>query len=441
MISTNSTSALKSLFPILNNRSVLSLVNITQSNNSMMTTSESLPDGIGTTGFLNKILKAAGHPQPQEVKNGSMFSSVLSSIRQYLLGDQEVDSTAVIPTPKEERNISITHIESKKENSTKDEVKIRVKRLYGNTKNAHTEEEISYSITLYNNGEAFCSGSILNHDTVLTAAHCVYQKEIVNMTVGIGSSYKSNQTHIPVVKTFIHPDYEERDLEFADDEDYADYIYDPNVTAPPINMTNFEFDDGSHSAEVYDLALVKVENGPFKKHDVSFVRLPRDDVIQGMRDICQHPKRLQKAKLWMAGSGKSNEFNSTDVPFTKMKSGFLRFSPKCIDNETMYVEYKNDEKDNTIWCSGDSGSGLFRVHPETGRAALVGVVRSSNALPGPCLTDPNLISVWGDVIEGRAAFLSKNMTEFMSPHLQGNKGLRRWEGYPKKDENKKEGSV
>lgn len=447
MISNNSSNALSAVPLILNNTSSWVSVNITQSNNSMMTTS--IPDGIGTHIFLNKILNAAGYSQPQEEKNASIFSEILSSIRQYFQRNQKDNpNNNVIPASKEKLNISTTHTESRKENSKKDEVKTRVKRMYGNIKNSHTKDETDFAVTLYEDDEPYCSGTIVKDNMVLTAAHCVYGINITSITLGIGSPNKDNQTKIPILSTILHPEYKELNIDFIlSDEDFdfnatsidyeienatssANDFYDYYDDYGTKNGTYSEFNNSSISAGEYDLALIEVEKSHFKKHKLPFVRLPRENVLEGMEALCKNPKRLKNAKLWMVGSGIGSK-NDTEIPFKNMSSGFLRFGPECIDNTTIHVEFDEGISDGSIWCSGDSGAGVFRIHPRTGRAALIGVVRSSIAIASNCLMHPDLVSILGSNVAGQAVFLSKDMTIFTVPHLSGKKGLSRWEGYPK----------
>ena len=318
---------------------------------------------------------------------------------------------------------------------------VRVKRMYGNTTlhNNQNKDDVGFSATLYNNEEPFCSATVLDHNTLLTAAHCVYEKDIKNLTVGVGSATFSEQTKIPVRKTITHPNYTiPENTEFVN-YDYTnstdDYDYDNNTNYDNITVTDDEYNPN----RVFDLGIIKVKNGKLRDLDIPFVPLPKSGVIKQFKDVCDNPKQRDRMRLWAAGSGTTKNFNTTTdkdtgkptsdfKPPTEVRSGFLHLSEKCIDNETIYIEFEDGVSQDSTICTGDSGSGIFKEHPKTKKLVLVGVARSSDALAGACVHG---IKIEGkDKIEAQATLLSDEIVEFMKPHMTQHKGLKRWNGKP-----------
>ncbi|VEN34354.1 unnamed protein product [Callosobruchus maculatus] len=72
-----------------------------------------------------------------------------------------------------------------------------------------TIEEYPYQVSIQNNGEHFCGGSIINTKYILTAAHCVCDDTMKeNLTVRVGSSYRGRGGLIYKVKHIHgHPKY------------------------------------------------------------------------------------------------------------------------------------------------------------------------------------------------------------------------------------------
>lgn len=65
--------------------------------------------------------------------------------------------------------------------------------------------QIPYMVSVYQNGIPICGGSILSSNTVITAAHCVYQISIYNVfsdTLNVNGGILHN-----VTAKIVHPDY------------------------------------------------------------------------------------------------------------------------------------------------------------------------------------------------------------------------------------------
>ncbi|XP_043803204.1 chymotrypsin-1-like [Apis laboriosa] len=69
--------------------------------------------------------------------------------------------------------------------------------------------EYSYQVSIRLNNYHICGGSIIDYYTILTAAHCIYQKNASEITIVVGTNYLSSGT-IYVVKEMIwHENYNE----------------------------------------------------------------------------------------------------------------------------------------------------------------------------------------------------------------------------------------
>ncbi|MGL5253965.1 MAG: hypothetical protein ACRC9L_02980, partial [Brevinema sp.] len=109
----------------------------------------------------------------------------------------------------------------------------------------------------------------------------------------------------------------------------------------------------------------------------------------------------------------------------EMHRTLLRYSEKCMDDKTIYFQYNKDvDTDFGVSCSGDSGSGVMRIHPVTGKQQLVGVIRSSSALAGDCVHNDAYQDL--DPIEAQATRLTEETIEFIKINLPKNKGIPRW---------------
>lgn len=324
--------------------------------------------------------------------------------------------------------------------------KPRVKRMYGETKKDHTQKESSFAVTLYDDNKPYCSGTILNHDTILTAGHCVVGKDVRNITVGIASPNKESQTKIKILSVHPHSKFPTEGIRYINPDEGNDYNntvaenHDDDYNYGDDYEEDYNYDDSTLNdvsivsdykvASEYDLALIKVKNGIFSQHNLSFIPLPTFRTLNTLKLICLTERKIIRTKLWAIGSGVTGnlEQNSTKHVFTKMTSGFLQLSPKCIDNTTIYVNFDQNSLMNSIWCRGDSGAGVYKIHHKTKRAALVGIIRSANAIGGHCTTHPNLLFGNSTMLEGRATLLTEDTMSFFDVHLSTNKGLTRWDG-------------
>jgi secreted trypsin-like serine protease len=73
-----------------------------------------------------------------------------------------------------------------------------------------------YLLTRISNSTSMCGGSIIDQNTILTAAHCVdmaSNSSQVSVYVGLHDLFKINQTNIPWLSIHIHPEYNNETLE------------------------------------------------------------------------------------------------------------------------------------------------------------------------------------------------------------------------------------
>lgn len=132
----------------------------------------------------------------------------------------------------------------------------------------------------------------------------------------------------------------------------------------------------------------------------------------------------------MIGSGANGDEGDIKKVTQTMKSGYLKFSDKCItdDGLSLNIQYDPSTKENSMWCVGDSGAGVFHVKDtkEGKKAQLVAVTSNSNAIAGTCLPHEKLRSLF-PLLEGRATLLNNNMLSFIKKNMDAQHGLERWD--------------
>jgi trypsin len=74
-------------------------------------------------------------------------------------------------------------------------------------------EDFPYQISLRFNGRHTCGGSILNENTVLSAAHCTSRRNHANFQVLAGYTNNTHGTAIVVSQVIEHPEYDDWTLE------------------------------------------------------------------------------------------------------------------------------------------------------------------------------------------------------------------------------------
>ena len=70
------------------------------------------------------------------------------------------------------------------------------------------ENSYSYQVSIRNNGFHKCGGSVLNHNWILTAAHCTVKYPLATMMVVLGSNnVMSGGIAVRIKKLIPHPSY------------------------------------------------------------------------------------------------------------------------------------------------------------------------------------------------------------------------------------------
>lgn len=189
-------------------------------------------------------------------------------------------------------------------------------------------QDVPYQISLLYNNKHTCGGSLLSHNLVITAAHCVHNRDNSKFKIRTGSSYiGEGGTVVRVKKITPHPKYNARNID-------------------------------------YDFALVELDE--YNKKDViqSYINLPKsnDNIKDGS---------MLLVSGW--GSTQSNnesnkQLRAVSVPkFNQRRCGVSYAAFGGITDRMLCAGYDRGGKDA---CQGDSGGPL--VDPTT--KTLVGVV-------------------------------------------------------------------
>ncbi|XP_064424762.1 transmembrane protease serine 5-like [Latimeria chalumnae] len=214
-----------------------------------------------------------------------------------------------------------------------------------------------WQVSLYHNSKHMCGGTIITHQWIITAAHCVYNyrlPEVSHWLVYAGM----------VTRSFVEPDHIGYPVETI--------IYNQN------------YDDRSHD---YDIALMKL------KSPLNFTDIIRPVCLPGINQ--EFPGGTQ---CWISGWGYTRPDNF-HIPDTLKEASVPLISTKKCNSSCMYdgeitprMLCAGYPEGKTDACQGDSGGPL--VCEDGNVWHLVGVVSW-----GTGCAEPNHPGVYTKVVE------------------------------------------
>lgn len=161
----------------------------------------------------------------------------------------------------------------------------------------------SHTVALVSGSFAFCGGTLISADTVITAAHCVDDDNEFDVLINRHDLNSSDGERLSMLKKSIHPDYNSDTL----DNDFA-IVFLKRGTSEPVNYAKLNR-DGRYPAAgtmVRTMGWGTMSNGGstsdvLREVDLPVVtniecsqRYPNDDISQNMictfqpgKDACQ----------------------------------------------------------------------------------------------------------------------------------------------------------
>lgn len=223
------------------------------------------------------------------------------------------------------------------------ELKLNAANIFGGNRIAEDSKFLPFIVGVFDPiNNYICTGTIIAHNTVLTAAHCVHKAKEQKINIVFDTKITSNNI-LKATKIIVHPEFVMNDEVIKN-----------------------------------DLALVQFEGS-----------LPENKKIIEVNSINDLSSEIT-SDVHIAGMG-----HNIIKPF-KMGAGTLRES--VLSNQTFNLDYdvfKLDQSKDTGVCQGDSGSGVFTIMND--QIYLVGVTSAVDTAKNKKKADCNKNSYFSSV--------------------------------------------